>query len=203
MTPWVRLPALIGGIAAPLISFFGQLIAILNFPAYNPFAQTISELAAGDAPTQVWMTGVFCATGAASLLVAFYAPIITKAGRMFIFLSGLSFFGVAAFPLETMAASSGVGHRVSAIVGFILLAAWPLVSIRRDRSYPWVVRPVGAISATLVMAAFCFWFLGVWADTGSGYVGTAERIAAGLEGIWPMIVVIVVWRAQRRRATAA
>jgi hypothetical membrane protein len=203
MTPWVRLPALVGSIAAPLFSFVGQFIAILNFPAYNPFAQTISELAAGDAPTQAWMTGVFCATGAASLLVAFYAPIISIAGRIFIFVSGLSFFGVAAFPLETMAAPSGVGHRLSAIIGFILLAAWPLVSIRRDRSFPWVLRPTAAISATLVMAAFCFWFLAVWANTGSGYVGTMERIAAGLEGIWPMIVVIVVWRAQRRRATAA
>jgi hypothetical membrane protein len=199
MTNWVRLPALIAGIVAPVISIGGQLIAMLTWPAYNPFVQTISEMAAGDAPTQIFMEIVFCLSGVASLLVAMYTPGIAKLGRAFIFISGFSFFGVAYFPLETMAASSSLGHKISAMVGFILLAAWPLVGWRRGPHVPWVLRPLVSISATVVMAVFCLWFLAVWASPGLGYVGTMERAAAWLEGIWPLIVVIVLWRAQRRR----
>lgn len=203
MKRWVRLPGLIAGIAAPLISIIGQIGAMFTWPKYNPFSQTISEMAAGDAPTQVFMEIVFCLCGLATLLVAMYTPGIAKLGRAFIFISGFSFFGVAYFPLETMAGASSLGHKVSAMVGFILLAAWPLVGWRRGAAVPWVLRPAASIFATVVMAIFCFWFLAVWANPALGYVGTMERAAAWLEGIWPLIVVIVLWRAQRRQATSA
>jgi hypothetical membrane protein len=198
MRPWVRLPGLIAGIVAPILSIGGQLIAMSTWPEYDPFVQTISEMAAGDAPTQVFMEIIFCLTGAATLVFAFFTPGIAKLGRALIFVSGFSFFGVAYFPLETMAGASSLGHKLSAMVGFILLAAWPLVGWRRDRSVPWVLRPLPSVLATIVMAIFCFWFLAVWANPGLGYVGTMERAAAWLEGIWPLIVVIVLWRAQRR-----
>ena len=202
MKPWVRLPALIAGIAAPLISIGGQIGAMFTWPAYNPYVQTISEMAAGDAPTQVFMEIVFCLCGIATLIVAMYTPGIAKLGRALIFISGFSFFGVAYFPLETMAGASSLGHKLSAMVGFILLAAWPLVGWRRGANVPWVLRPIPSIAATVVMAIFCFWFLAVWANPALGYVGTMERAAAWLEGIWPLIVVIVLWRAQRTPAVA-
>ena len=196
--PWVRWPAVVGAIAAPVISIFGQLIAMLTWPAYNPFTQTISELAAGDAPTQFWVELIFCLTGVGFLLTALFTPVISKAGRALIFIGGLAFFGVAAFPLEVMALPSSPGHKISAMIGFIALAAWPLVGWRRDRNLPWVVRPLPSIVMTGVMAVFCFWFLAVWANPQLGYVGTMERIAAALESLWPMVVVLVLARAQRR-----
>ncbi len=199
MTVWVRRPGLIAGIIAPILSIGGQLAAMATWPSYNPFSQTISEMAAGDAPTQVFMETIFCLTGVATLLVALYTPGIAKLGRVFIFISGFSFFGVAIFPLETMAGASSLGHKLSAMVGFVLLAAWPLVGWRRGADVPWVIRPIPSIAATVVMAIFCFWFLAVWATPGLGYVGTMERIAAWLEGIWPLIVVVVLARAQSQR----
>lgn len=203
MKQWVRLPGLIAGIAAPVISIGGQLGAMSTWPAYNPFAQTISEMAAGDAPTQVFMEIVFILCGIATLVVALYTPGIAVLGRVFIFISGFSFFGVAYFPLETMAGESSLGHKLSAMVGFVLLAAWPLVGWRRGADVPWVLRPVPSIIATVVMAVFCFWFLAVWANPALGYVGTMERAAAWLEGIWPLIVVIVLARAQAKRGANA
>jgi hypothetical membrane protein len=202
MKLWVRRPALIAGIAAPVISIGGQLIAMATWPSYNPFVQTISEMAAGDAPTQFFMELIFCLSGIATLIYALYTPGIAKLGRAFIFVSGLSFFGVAYFPLETMAGASSLGHKLSAMVGFVLLAAWPLVGWRRGADVPWVLRPIPSILATVVMAIFCFWFLAVWANPALGYVGTMERTAAWLEGIWPLIVVVVLWRAQRGRVDA-
>jgi hypothetical membrane protein len=199
--PWIRLPALIAAIAAPSFSIGGQLLAMSTWPEYNPFSQTISEMAAGDAPTQVFMEIIFCLIGVATIIFALYTPGIAKVGRVMIFVSGFSFFGVAYFPLETMAGDSSLGHKFTAMVGFVLLAVWPLFGWRRDRNAPWVIRPLASIIATVVMAVFCIWFLAVWANPGLGYVGTMERAAAWSEGIWPLIVAIVLWRAQRSRAS--
>lgn len=199
MTRWIRLPAVIAGIVAPILSIGGQLLAMATWSEYNPFVQTISEMAAGDAPTQIFMETIFCLTGVATLVFAMYTPGIAKLGRAIIFISGFSFFAVAYFPLETMAGASSLGHKLSAMVGFILLAAWPLVGWRRGANVPWVLRPIPSIAATVVMATFCFWFLAVWSNPTLGYVGTMERAAAWLEGIWPLIVAIVLWRAQRHR----
>jgi hypothetical membrane protein len=196
---WVRWPAVIGAIAAPAISILGQLAAMLTWPSYDPVAQTISELAAGDAPTQFWVELIFCGTGVGFLLTALFTPAIAPMGRLLIFVGGLAFFGVAAFPLDTMAATSSPGHRISAMIGFIALAAWPLVGMRRSRDYPWVVRPVGSILVTALMAACCFWFLGVWSNPGLGYVGVTERLAAGLEALWPLVVVLTLWNRQGSR----
>lgn len=198
-TPWIRLPALIAGVAAPIISIGGQLLAMSTWPEYNPYVQTISEMAAGDAPTQVFMETIFCLVGVATIIFALFTPGIAKVGRALIFVSGFSFFGVAYFPLETMAGDSSFGHKFTAMVGFVLLAAWPLFGWRRDHNAPWVIRPLASILATAVMAVFCVWFLAVWANPGLGYVGTMERAAAWSEGIWPLIVAIVLWRAQRPR----
>jgi len=195
---WVRWPGLVGAIAAPIISIVGQLIALMTWPDYDSVKQTISELAAGDAPTQFWVELIFCGTGVGFLLVAVFTPAIAMAGRALIFIGGLAFFGVAVFPLETMAAYSSIGHRLSAMIGFIALAAWPLVGMRRDERLPWVIRPLGSLGITAVMAACCFWFLGVWSHPELGYVGVTERLAAGLEAVWPLVVVVMLWNAQKQ-----
>ncbi|MEY4102615.1 MAG: hypothetical protein RIR88_749 [Actinomycetota bacterium] len=199
---WVRWPGLVGAIAAPAISIFGQLIAMMTWPGYDPVAQTISELAAGDAPTQFWVELIFCGTGCGFLLTSLFTPAIAKPGRVLLFVGGLAFFGVAAFPLETMAASSSAGHKISAMIGFIALAAWPLVGMRRDARYPWALRPLASLAVTAVMAVCCFWFLGVWSNPELGYVGLTERLAAGLEAVWPLVVVLTLWGSPQREGAS-
>lgn len=196
---WVRWPGLVGAIAAPTISILGQLIALMTWPEYDPVKQTISELAAGDAPTQFWVELIFCGTGVGFLLTSVFTPAIAWGGRALLFIGGLAFFGVALYPLETMAAYSSAGHRISAMVGFISLAAWPLLGMRRDKKFPAVLRPWGSIAATALMAICCFWFLAVWSTPELGYVGVTERLAAGVEALWPLVVVTYLWRAEHGR----
>lgn len=166
-------------------------------PTYDPIKQTISELAALDAPTHLLLTALFVMTGICHLITAVYAVGIGVPGRIAIFIAGLSTFAVAIFPLPT-AAGSTAEHRYSAMIGFILLAIWPVLGMRLSKKYPWLIRPWGAIFGTAFLGFFCFWFLAVWSDLSQPHIGLVERFAADLESLWPAVVVMALWMRSRR-----
>ena len=202
MTRYLRRPALISATLAPVIFIGGTLTAEAMSPDFDPVVQTISELAAGDAPTQVFMTVIFALTALCHATTASFATGIGWPGRALLALASAASLAVAYFPLPTMAGSS-VEHRIAAIIGFIALAAWPLFGMRRPRDFPWIIRPLGAILGTALMTTFCFWFLAVWAQPELGYVGVVERIAANTESLWPALVVWSLFVADRRARRAA
>ncbi len=199
---YLRRPALISATLAPILFIGGTVTAELMSPDFNPVVQTISELAAGDAPTRVFMTVIFMLTSLCHATTATFATGIGWPGRVFIGIAAVSSFGVALFPLPTMAGTS-IEHRIAAIIGFIALAAWPLFGMRRPRDFPWIIRPLGAIFGTGLMTVFCFWFLAVWAQPELGYVGVVERLAANTESLWPALVVWSLFAAHRRAARDA
>jgi hypothetical protein len=135
------------------------------------------------------------------IITALFAPGIGIPGRVALGLAGCATFAVGLFPLPSIEGTS-MPHRMAAIIGFILLAIWPVLGMRVRRDFPWVIRPWAAVGGTLVMGALCFWFLGVWSNPSLGYVGLVERLAANLEVTWPALVVIGLYVAQRRRAKA-
>ena len=185
MSPLVRRPALISAALAPVFFIGGTIVAGALWPEYNPITQTISELAAGDAPTRGFMTVMFMLTALCHLVTGIFATGVGVPGRVALIAASVSTFLVSIFPLPTVAGTS-VEHRWSAIAGFILLAIWPVLGMRRGTRFPWVIRPWGAILGTALMATFCFWFLAVWANPELGYVGLIERVAANLESLWPL-----------------
>jgi len=193
----VRRPAIISSLLAPVLFIGGTIVSELVSPTYDPIKQTISELAALDASTHLFLTTLFVMTGICHLITAVYAVGIGLPGRIAIFIAGLSTFAVAIFPLPT-AAGSTPEHRYSAMIGFILLAIWPVLGMRLSKKYPWLVRPWGTIFGTAFLGAFCFWFLGVWADTSQPNIGLVERFAADLESLWPAVVVVALWMRSRR-----
>ncbi len=193
----VRRPAIVSSLLAPVLFVGGSIAAQLMAPSYDPVRQTISELAALDAPTHLFLTTIFALTGTCYLITAVYAVGIGLPGRIAIFIAGLTMFAVAAFPLPT-AAGSTPEHRYSAMTGFILLATWPVLGMRFSRKYPWLSRPWGAIAGTAFLGIFCFWFLGVWADPSQPHIGLVERVAANLESLWPAVVVMALWARSRR-----
>jgi Protein of unknown function (DUF998) len=96
-----------------------------------------------------------------------------------------------------------MAHNTAAIVGFVLLAAWPILGMRRDPDFPWLVRPLGATLGSVVLAAACIWFLVVWIPHSVPYVGLVERVAAYAESIWPAVVVTALYlRARQLRSQA-
>jgi hypothetical membrane protein len=197
MSPLVRRPALISAALAPVFFIGGTIVAGTLWSEYNPITQTISELAAGDAPTRGFMTVMFMLTAVCHLVTGIFATGVGIPGRVALIAVSVSTFLVSIYPLPTVAGTS-VEHRWSAIAGFILLAVWPVLGMRRSQRFPWIIRPWGAILGTALMATFCFWFLAVWANPELGYVGLIERVAANLESLWPLVVITGLWLRMRR-----
>ncbi len=184
---------------APILFIGGTTAAGLAWPAYSPVHQTISELAAGDAPTRAFMTAIFALTALCHAVTGTFATGIGVPGRVTLLVASIALFSVAAHPLPTVAGTS-VDHTVSAMIGFVLLAAWPLLGIRTVGSMPSAVRSRGGITGTLLLTALCVVFLVVWAGHDSGSLGVVERAAAYAETVWPTLIVSALFIAARRQS---
>ncbi|MBR22049.1 MAG: hypothetical protein CMF57_06385 [Leifsonia sp.] len=193
----VSRPALVSSFLAPVFFIGGTIVAELAWPGFDPVAMTISELAAGDAPTRVFMTLMFVLTGVCHLVTAAFARGLAWPGRAALALAGVALFAVAAFPLPAVGESSPE-HRYSAMAGFVLLALWPVLSMRFSPRYPWLVRPLGATLSTLAVGAACVAFAWIEASPDPALVGLAERVAAYLESLWPAVVVLALALRDRR-----
>lgn len=189
-------PAIVSSYLAPVLLIGGTFVAGALSPGYDPVRQTISELAAGDAPTRVLMTVFFVLTGLSHLVTVTFARGIGIAGRVAFLVGALATLGVAAFPLPSVAGSSAT-HTAFAMIGFIALAAWPLLGMRFRADFPWLVRPLGSILGTAILTALCVWFLIIWSSHSSPIVGLVERVAADAESLWPAVVVTALWRRAR------
>ncbi|MBX9472886.1 DUF998 domain-containing protein [Microcella sp.] len=86
----VRRPALVSSALAPVFFIGGTIVAELLSPGFDPVLQTISELAAVDAPTQLFMTFMFVLTGVCHLVTAIYAPGLWLPGRTALGLAGVA-----------------------------------------------------------------------------------------------------------------
>ena len=186
-------PAIVSSYLAPVLLIGGTVVAGALSPGYDPVRQTISELAAGDAPTRVLMTVFFVLTGLCHLVTVTFARGIGIAGRVAFLVGALATLGVAAFPLPTVAGSSAT-HTAFAMAGFIALAAWPLLGMRFRADFPWLVRPLGSILGTAILTGLCVWFLIIWSSHSSPVVGLVERVAADAESLWPAVVVTALFR---------
>jgi hypothetical membrane protein len=195
-------PAIVSSSLAPVLLIGGTFVAGALTPGYDPVRQTISELAAGDAPTRVLMTVFFVLTGLCHLVTVTFARGIGIAGRVAFLIGALATLGVAAFPLPSVAGSSAT-HTAFAMVGFIALAAWPILGMRLRADFPWLVRPFGSTLGTAILTALCVWFLIIWSSHSSPVVGLVERVAADAESLWPAFVATALFRRARLLAGPA
>jgi hypothetical membrane protein len=132
---FVGLPALIAAIIGPIQATLGWVISGALWPGFDHVTKTISDLAADDSPVKWIQSSFFLLGGTLSLIAAVYAPVLAMAGRVTIFVAGLTTYGLTFFAVPTQETSS-FWHRVFAIATFVLMSAWPLLSMRFDRSYP-------------------------------------------------------------------
>lgn len=199
---FVAPPALIAAIIGPVQAVLGWVIAGALWPGYDPIVKTISDLAADDSPVKWIQSSFFVLGGTLSLIAAIYTPVLALAGRVTIFVAGLTTYGLTIFATPTQETSS-FWHRVFAIATFILMSAWPLLSMRFDRSYPWLVRPAGSILATAVFTVSSIAFLSVWRDPAQPMVGLWERVIAVAQVLYLSVVIVSAWRHQRDGARAS
>ncbi|MFM6977856.1 MAG: DUF998 domain-containing protein [Micrococcales bacterium] len=189
--------AAIAAVIGPIQSVSGWTIAgLLRGDNYDPIRQPISDLAALDSST-FWLQSSFFMLGAALwIIAAFSAKAFSWPGRLALLISGLATIGLTVFPTPTQTTSSEL-HRFFAIVQFVLMTAFPLLAMRFDRRYHWLIRPAAAIAATVVLTAIALWFLAVWVDPSATNVGVVERIIAIAQTLYLSAVVLVAYRSQR------
>ncbi|GHH94589.1 DUF998 domain-containing protein [Streptomyces capillispiralis] len=178
--------ALFSSGCAPVLLIGGWAVAAsLEGPAYDPTTQTISVLAAYGASGSWVMTGAFLALGACHLLTAWGLRAAATAGRVALAGGGVSALVVALVPAPSSGGS--LRHGSVAVVGFVLLAVWPLLAVDGGRAAPWALRPAPSILATAVMVAGAVWFLVEMHRNGAA--GVAERVVTALQSLWPFVVV--------------
>ena len=190
-------PALFAATIGPIQSVLGWLIAGSLWPGYDPIRKTISDLAADDSPVQWIQSSFFLLGGTLSLLAAIYARSLAMPGRVIIFLGGLSTYGFTYFTTPSQDGHSDM-HRYFAIASFVLFSAWPIFSMRLNKQYPWVLRPAGAIIATIGFTIISLWFLSTWTNPDANNVGLVERVIATAQTAYLSVVIWICWLAGKR-----
>jgi hypothetical protein len=166
---------------APVLLIGGWTLAQSRQPRdYDALRDTISALAAHGA-TDAWiMTVGLAGLGGCHLITAAGFRIAGPAARTVLALGGTATVVVAASPQPATA------HIPAAVIGFVALAAWPVLTPRSFGAYRW--------SALALLAALA-WF-GVAVALGS-LVGLSERVLAGAEALAPLGLLVATTRRSR------
>lgn len=191
-------PALIAAIIGPIQSITGWAIAGALWPGYDPIRKTISDLAADDSPVKAIQSSFFILGGTLTLIAAIYASTLALPGRIALLGAAVATYALTYFSTPSQDSHSDA-HRISAIISFVLMSAWPLLSMRFSKTAPWVVRPIASVASTLVLTAISIWFLATWTDPNGTIVGLSERVIVTAQVVWLSAVVILSWRAEARK----
>jgi len=194
--PWW---GLVSSLAAPLLLIGGWTVAAAVQPVpFDSVVRTISDLAARDTPHRWVMTSALIGVGLSHLVTACALGCAATAGRCVLGLGGLATLLVAAFPLPVGRGSSSA-HTAAASVAFFALAVWPAFAWRRREvsgcTSAVLLGPAvsAAATATLLLALALFFAEQVF---GGQRVGLTERVAAGAQALWPLVVVVALRRSQ-------
>jgi hypothetical membrane protein len=185
--------------AAPVLLIGGWTVAAARQPpGYVPVAQTISALAAVGAGDRWIMTSGLAGVGVCHVLTGLGLRPAAPVGRLVLAGGGVMTIVVAVCPLPGEGEGSAV-HGVAAGAAFVALAMWPTLAWRRRVAPVGVLRRSVALPASAILLGLVGWFV---AELVAGArVGLAERVAAGAQSLWPLVVVLSVgWPLGRRAA---
>jgi len=155
-------------------------------PQYSAVRETISALAARGATDRWIMTAGLAALGVCHAITALGLRPARPRGRWLLATGGLATVVVAAAPQPEH--GSAPVHLAAAAVGFVTLALWPAFAAGSER--PVVLSRRCGLIVTALLLALLVWF-GVELGGGAA-VGLSERMLAGAQALWPLIVVLVL-----------
>jgi hypothetical membrane protein len=185
--------------AAPVLLIGGWTVAAGRQPSsFDQVTDTISALAAHGATDRWLMTACLAGVGVCHVVTALALRPAATPGRVLLAVGGVGDLLVAAFPLPADDSGS-TPHTVAAGVAFASLAVWPALAWARTRTDPPpALRREVALPAAAVLLGLVGWFVAeLAADTAR--VGVSERIAAGAQALWPLLVVSTSLQVQRSR----
>lgn len=175
--------AIASAAVAPVALIGGWTWAQTQQPdGFDPMSDTISALAARGAQDRWIMTTGLLVLGICHVVTAAGLPEAGRWGRLLLAIGGLGTIVVAASPQPAAA------HSPAAAVAFAALALWPAFSR--------LPRPAAGVAATVVLVVLLGW-LGVQIRGGDA-LGLSERLLAGAQAFWPLIVVAIVALSLRR-----
>ncbi len=182
---------LTSAILAPILLIGGwTLAAALQPSTYDPITDTISALA-GYAATDRWvMASALFGLGLCHIATAAGLPAAAVPGRLTQGVGGISTCAVAFLPLSVV--GSSIAHGIAAGMAFVALAIWPALAWRTEPGTPWVLTRTASVAATVVLLVLVALF--EFTLAGGVIGGLTERLAAGAQALWPLIVVVVVRR---------
>ena len=189
--PWW---ALVSAVVAPVSMIGAWTLSAALQPSFDPVRDTISDLATASMVAPWVMGAGLAVTGVAHCVTAAGLRHVPTAGRLFLVLGGLATFAVATFPSDTHSQL----HGLAAAVGFGALGLWPALAARRGEVGVLsrrVAVPVSAILLGLV-AVFVAELQQVTPDDGA-LTGLTERLVAGAQSLWPLVVVVALRRRGR------
>lgn len=184
---------LISAVTAPIALIGGWTAAAARQPGgFDSFTDTISALAARGATDRWLMTSALVTLGCCHVATAVALRPAGQVGRGILAFGGLATVAVAAWPLPEVGSSTA--HKLAASLAFGALGIWPLGAFRRTAETHWALRARPNLAASAALLGLVGWF--VVSQQHDTAVGLAERVAAGAQAIWPLVVVASLVRAQ-------
>ncbi|MEU1371532.1 DUF998 domain-containing protein [Streptomyces sp. NPDC005803] len=211
--------ALFSAVCAPVLLVGGWAVSgRLQGPGYDPASTTISVLAADGAGGYWVMTSALLALGACHVVTACGLRPAAPFGRLALAGGGLSAILLALFPAPLSGGS--FAHGTVVVVGFSLLAMWPVLAVRRGARalrplpgpaavrrgaralpplpgraapLPGSTAPWGLRPGPSAAATALMWAGGAWfllALFLFGTAGAAERVLTFAQSFWPLVVVV-------------
>ncbi|MGW6131415.1 DUF998 domain-containing protein [Cellulomonas sp. NPDC055163] len=194
--PW----ALASAIAAPVAMIGSWTVAAAVQGDFDAVRETISALAASDVTAPWVMTAGLALTGVAHVVTAAGLRALPRLARTVHAVGGLATLAVAALPVDAFPHP----HGVAAGIGFGALALWPAAAWSPGASG--VRRRAVALGAAGVLTGLLVLFVaelqGATPDGGAA-TGLTERLVAGAQALWPLVVVVALRREDVRDARVA
>jgi hypothetical membrane protein len=198
----VRMPwwGVVSSVLAPVLLIGGWTTAADLQPVpFDPISRGISALAAQGMPYRTLITTALLGVGACNIATGLALRPAAEAGRVMLIFGGVSSMLIAANPQHSH--SGSLPHVIFSVTGVVLMILWPLAAMRQEPDAPIALRPQAAWAYGLVTLSLLLWFT---VELSSGReLGLAERAVAADQSLWPLIVVLSVLVAQRRRAPVA
>ncbi len=190
--PWW---AVVSAALAPVFLVGGWTVAAALQPAgYSSNRDSISALAGLAATDRAVMTAGLVGLGVCHLVTACGLRPARLAGRLLLAVGGLATVLVAAFPLPLVGTSQT--HGLVAGLAFVALGLWPAFAWRHGPAAPRALRPY----VSFIAAAGLLVLLGLFAaqlSVDGAFIGLTERLVAGAEAVWPLVVVLTARLADR------
>jgi len=176
---------------APVLLIGGWTVAAAVQPRpFSSVRDTISQLAAVGMPHRWVMTLALAGLGLCHIVTAAALRPAATPGRAVLAVSGVATALVATSPLPGRGGSTA--HTAAATLAFVGLSLWPALATPSPASRDVLSRPVD-LTAAVVLSALVLWLFAAL-QSGSPQTGLAERVAAGAQSLWPLIVVFCVRR---------